>query len=54
MAHLCPVRAYSRWVAATELKDGYVFRHLATGDRLGERGTFMVCTPPPLQYMQRQ
>lgn len=42
MAHLCPIRAYARWVAATEMKDGYIFRRLATGDRLGEKETFMV------------
>jgi len=33
MAHLCPVRAYSDWVKATKINEGYVFRKLGAGDR---------------------
>ncbi|KAH9007917.1 hypothetical protein EDB85DRAFT_1866007, partial [Lactarius pseudohatsudake] len=42
MAHLCPVRAYAEWVQVSRIKDGYVFRRLASGDRISENNHPMV------------
>jgi len=36
MAHLCPVRAYAEWVNVSQITSGYVFRKLASGDRISE------------------
>ncbi|KAF8171266.1 hypothetical protein BJ912DRAFT_851043, partial [Pholiota molesta] len=32
-AHLCPVRALSRWIELSRFSTGYVFRKIAAGDR---------------------
>ncbi|KAJ3562539.1 hypothetical protein NP233_g9507 [Leucocoprinus birnbaumii] len=45
MKHLCPVRAFARWVDATNTNEGYIFRRIGSGDRLGEGDTPM--TQPP-------
>ncbi|KAN0137547.1 hypothetical protein V8E53_004598 [Lactarius tabidus] len=34
MAHLCPVRAYSEWLDASNISGGYIFRRLGSGDRV--------------------
>ncbi|KAF9022872.1 hypothetical protein BDZ89DRAFT_912104, partial [Hymenopellis radicata] len=34
MAHLCAVRAYADWIAATEITEGFVFRKLGSGGRV--------------------
>lgn len=34
MAHLCPVRAYADWIGITSIRDGYIFRKIASGDRV--------------------
>jgi hypothetical protein len=34
MAYLCPVRAYAAWIDATSIRDGYIFRKMASGDRV--------------------
>ncbi|KAJ3551648.1 hypothetical protein NP233_g13041 [Leucocoprinus birnbaumii] len=36
MMHLCPIRAFARWVNATNTNEGFIFRRIASGDRLGE------------------
>jgi hypothetical protein len=46
MAHLCPVRAYSDWIKATRINEGYVFRKLGAGDRpSSDLNAPMVSTP---------
>jgi len=36
-AHLCPVRAMAEWINASCITTGYLFRRMASGDRLSER-----------------
>ncbi|KIJ63936.1 hypothetical protein HYDPIDRAFT_91393, partial [Hydnomerulius pinastri MD-312] len=33
-AHLCPLRAYAEWIKCSEITTGYVFRRIASGDRV--------------------
>ncbi|KAJ7100328.1 hypothetical protein C8R43DRAFT_1092322 [Mycena crocata] len=40
-AHLCPVRAYWAWTAASEIKDGYLFRKIGANDRILPAGDFL-------------
>lgn len=40
--HLCPVRALQEWIHATKLYEGYVFRKIASGDRLADANEPMV------------
>jgi|ERR1700733_913849 len=42
MAHLCPVRAYADWLAASEINEGYIFRKMASGDRISQANEPMV------------
>ncbi|KAF9232475.1 hypothetical protein BU15DRAFT_54962 [Melanogaster broomeanus] len=35
-AHLCPVRAMAEWIDASRVISGYVFRKIASGDRVAE------------------
>ncbi|KAH9166581.1 hypothetical protein EDB89DRAFT_1857289 [Lactarius sanguifluus] len=42
MAYLCPVQAYAKWLEATEIESGYVFRRLGSGDRVSENNQPMV------------
>jgi hypothetical protein len=42
MAHLCPVRAYGEWLNASQITNGYVFRKMASGDRISENNVSMV------------
>ena len=41
-AYLCPVRAIAEWIAASEIKTGYLFRKL-TSDRVYTHDAPMVC-----------
>jgi hypothetical protein len=41
-AHLCPVRALADWVATSEIKEGYLFRKMFSGDRVAEANLPMV------------
>ncbi|KAG7085513.1 hypothetical protein E1B28_003073 [Marasmius oreades] len=34
MRHLCPVRAWADWLAASEIEDGYIFRRIDKSDRV--------------------
>ena len=42
MYYLCPVQAYGDWVEASNITVGYVFRRLASGDRISENNQPMV------------
>jgi hypothetical protein len=42
MKHLCPVRAYVDWINATSIQDGYIFRKMASGDRVSMNNEPMV------------
>ena len=43
MAYLCPVRAYGDWLKASEIRHGFIFRKLTSGDRVSENNQPMVC-----------
>ncbi|KAF8261883.1 hypothetical protein EI94DRAFT_1541505, partial [Lactarius quietus] len=34
LAHLCPVRAYAEWLKVSNILKGFIFRKLASGDRI--------------------
>ncbi|KAH8994304.1 hypothetical protein EDB86DRAFT_2805128, partial [Lactarius hatsudake] len=36
MAHLCPIRAYAKWIKASRIKKGYMFCKLGSRDRISE------------------
>ncbi|KAF9233221.1 hypothetical protein BU15DRAFT_54209, partial [Melanogaster broomeanus] len=38
-AHLCPVRALAEWLDASRITSGYLFRKIASGDRVVEANT---------------
>ncbi|KAG1895842.1 DNA breaking-rejoining enzyme [Suillus fuscotomentosus] len=40
-AHICPVRALAAWLSESRIKSGYVFRKIASGDRIAEANTPM-------------
>ncbi|KAG1816275.1 DNA breaking-rejoining enzyme [Suillus variegatus] len=40
-AHIFPVRALSAWLSKSRIKSGYVFRKIASGDRMAEANTPM-------------
>ncbi|KAI9446961.1 hypothetical protein BJY52DRAFT_1126212, partial [Lactarius psammicola] len=42
MAHLCPVRAYAAWIGVSQIDRGFVFRRLASGDRVSGNDQPMV------------
>src|SRR6266849_4061476 len=42
MAHLCSVCAYADWVFATSISQGYIFRKMASGDRISTKNEPMV------------
>ncbi|KAG1756883.1 DNA breaking-rejoining enzyme [Suillus paluster] len=35
-AHICPVRALSAWLRESDIKSGYIFRKISSGDRIAE------------------
>jgi hypothetical protein len=41
-AHLCPVRAIADWIEESKISNGYVFRRIASGDRIAEANVPMV------------
>jgi hypothetical protein len=41
--HLCPVRALAAWLEASGIGEGYLFRALASGDRVSSRDSPIVC-----------
>jgi hypothetical protein len=41
-AHLCPVRALAEWLAESKINQGYIFRKIASGDRVSETNRPMV------------
>ncbi|KAI9568252.1 hypothetical protein HD554DRAFT_2022557, partial [Boletus coccyginus] len=43
-AHLCAVRALARWIAASRIRSGYLFRRVTSGDRVTVANAPMVCT----------
>ncbi len=43
MAHLCVIRSYGEWIAATGIADGYVFRKIDQYDRVVHSNEAMVC-----------
>ncbi|KIJ04676.1 hypothetical protein PAXINDRAFT_94457 [Paxillus involutus ATCC 200175] len=40
-AHLCAVRALADWLKVSQIKTGYLFRKIASGDRVAEANTPM-------------
>ncbi|KAJ7807125.1 DNA breaking-rejoining enzyme [Mycena olivaceomarginata] len=43
LAHLCPVRALAEWLKVSGITDGYLFRKMASGDRVSPQNSPMVC-----------
>lgn len=41
-AHLCPVRAVADWIEESKLTNGFLFRRIASGDRIAEANVPMV------------
>jgi hypothetical protein len=46
LAHLCPIRALAEWLMVSGITEGYLFRKMASGDRVSEQNSHMVspCT----------
>ncbi|KAJ7462934.1 hypothetical protein FB451DRAFT_1028406, partial [Mycena latifolia] len=42
LAHLCPIRALAEWLLVSGITDGYLFRKMASGDRVSEQNSHMV------------
>ncbi len=42
ISYLCPVRAYAAWISTTTILDGYIFRKMASGDRVSMNNEPMV------------
>lgn len=42
LAHLCPIRALAEWLIVSEITDGYLFRKMASGDRVSAQNSHMV------------
>jgi hypothetical protein len=42
MAHLCPVRAYTDWLAVSEINEGYIFCKMTSDDRISQANEPMV------------
>jgi len=40
-AHLCPVRAVADWIRESKITKGYLFRRIASGDRVAEKNAPM-------------
>jgi hypothetical protein len=40
--YLCPVHALADWVAVSGINEGYLFRKMASGDRVAEANSPMV------------
>ncbi|KAJ7766465.1 hypothetical protein B0H14DRAFT_3116768 [Mycena olivaceomarginata] len=41
LAHLCPVRALAEWLMVSGITDGYLFRKMASGDRVSPQNSLM-------------
>ncbi|KAJ7683403.1 DNA breaking-rejoining enzyme, partial [Mycena olivaceomarginata] len=41
LAHLCPIRALAEWLTVSEITDGYLFRKIASGDRVSTQNSPM-------------
>jgi hypothetical protein len=41
-AHLCPIRALAEWLVVSRITEGYLFRKMASGDRVAEANSPMV------------
>ncbi|KIK62864.1 hypothetical protein GYMLUDRAFT_72567 [Collybiopsis luxurians FD-317 M1] len=39
LGHLCPVRAYCEWINTTKITEGFVFRKIASNDRISADST---------------
>lgn len=39
--HLCAVRAVAEWLRVSQIKRGFLFRRMASGDRIGEKNVPM-------------
>lgn len=42
LAHLCPIRALAHWLYVSGITDGYLFRKIASGDRVSTQNSHMV------------
>jgi hypothetical protein len=43
-AHLCPIRALGEWLVESKITTGYLFRKIASGDRIAvNENRSMVC-----------
>ncbi|KAG1878077.1 hypothetical protein DFJ58DRAFT_648563, partial [Suillus subalutaceus] len=40
-AHLCPVRALAAWLKESKVTSGYLFRKIASGDRISEANSHL-------------
>jgi hypothetical protein len=40
--HLCPIRALAAWLDESKIMQGYIFRKIASGDRVAEANHPMV------------
>ena len=36
LAHVCAIRAYGEWLQVTHITHGYIFRRIASGDRISQ------------------
>ncbi|KAJ6522310.1 DNA breaking-rejoining enzyme [Mycena vulgaris] len=41
LAHLCPIRALAEWLMVSGITEGYLFRKMASGDRVSEQNSHM-------------
>ena len=47
MAHLCVIRSYGEWIAATGIADGYVFQKIDQYDQVVHLNEATVCGLQP-------
>ncbi|KAJ7795520.1 DNA breaking-rejoining enzyme [Mycena olivaceomarginata] len=41
LAHLCPIRALAEWLVVSGITEGYLFRKMASGDRVASQNSHM-------------
>ncbi|KAK7062101.1 hypothetical protein R3P38DRAFT_3303144 [Favolaschia claudopus] len=41
LAHLCPIRALANWLEVADIEDGFLFRKIASGDRVSRENAHM-------------
>jgi hypothetical protein len=42
LAHRCPIRALAQWLHVSQITEGYLFRKIASGDRVSNQNSHMV------------